>query len=96
MNKNYDPTKVKLDDYEREIEREFAKGNFISDNNEEHLAEIVQAAREFKKTKSVNIRFNETDLAVVQKKAGKIGMPYQTLIKSLVHQFANGRINITL
>ena len=45
-----------------------------------------------KKDKRVNIRMTERDLMHLQKKAMEQGLPYQTLISSILHKYINGRL----
>jgi len=49
-------------------------------------------ANTLKKDKRVNIRISERDLKELQKKALEEGIPYQTLISSLLHKYINGRL----
>ncbi len=44
-----------------------------------------------RKDKRVNIRMTERDLVHFQKKAAEEGLPYQTLISSVLHKYINGR-----
>ena len=46
----------------------------------------------FRKDKRVNIRISEKDLVGIQKKAVEEGLPYQTLISSVLHKFVSGRL----
>ncbi len=45
-----------------------------------------------KKDKRVNIRMSEKDLMAIQKKALEEGIPYQTLISSILHKYVSGRL----
>ena len=45
-----------------------------------------------RKDKRVNIRMSEKDLVRFQKKAMEEGLPYQTLISSVLHKYINGRL----
>jgi predicted DNA binding CopG/RHH family protein len=45
-----------------------------------------------RKDKRVNIRMSENDLVQLQRKAVQDGLPYQTLISSVLHKFINGRL----
>ena len=45
-----------------------------------------------RKDKRVNIRMSEKDLIRIRKKAMEEGLPYQTLISSILHRYANGRL----
>ena len=45
-----------------------------------------------RKDKRVNIRMSERDLVRLQKTAAQEGLPYQTLIPSVLHKYINGRL----
>lgn len=45
----------------------------------------------FRKDKRVNIRISEKDLRDLQKRAIRQGIPYQTLISSVLHKYVSGR-----
>ena len=45
-----------------------------------------------RKDKRVNIRMTERDLVRFQKRAVEEGLPYQTLISSVLHKYINGRL----
>jgi predicted DNA binding CopG/RHH family protein len=52
-----------------------------------------ESAREtLRKNKRVNIRMTERDLVRIQKKAIEEGLPYQTLISSVLHKYINGHL----
>jgi predicted DNA binding CopG/RHH family protein len=56
-------------------------------------AELQQAAAEFiKKANRINIRISPQDLERIKKKAAAAGIPYQTLIGAILHQYASDRI----
>jgi predicted DNA binding CopG/RHH family protein len=46
----------------------------------------------FRKDRRVNIRMAGRDLEAIQKRAMLEGIPYQTLIASILHKFAAGRL----
>ena len=46
----------------------------------------------FRKDRRLNIRLSSKDLEVIQKRALAEGLPYQTLIASLLHKYAAGRL----
>ena len=46
----------------------------------------------FRKDKRVNIRISETDLLDLQKRAVRQGIPYQTLIASVLHKYISGAL----
>ena len=50
-------------------------------------------AREtLKKDRRINIRMTEHDFESIQRKAIQEGLPYQTLISSLIHKYITGKI----
>jgi predicted DNA binding CopG/RHH family protein len=46
----------------------------------------------FRKDCRLNIRLSSKDLEAIQKRALAEGLPYQTLISSLLHKYASGRL----
>ena len=46
----------------------------------------------FRKDRRLNIRISTKDLEAIQKRALEEGLPYQTLIASLLHKYASGRL----
>lgn len=62
--------------------------------SKEAVAALRRASVNFKKKKEarVNIRLQEDDLEGMRQKAEEEGIPYQTLIASLVHKYVNGRV----
>ena len=54
---------------------------------------VLNAARNtLKKDKRINLRLTEKDYQQIQIKAIEEGIPYQTLISSLVHKYLNGSL----
>ena len=49
----------------------------------------------FRKDRRLNIRLSSKDLEAIQKRALAEGLPYQTLIASLLHKYATGRLKET-
>lgn len=84
-----------------------AKSNFKKDLfsalSKGRLKSIKNISRETKKAKTaaenyltknarINIRLSQPDLTLIKRIAAEQGMPYQTLISSLLHRFITGRI----
>ena len=62
-------------------------------NVKEQVAQYRAYARAtFRKDKRVNIRISEKDLLGLQKRATREGIPYQTLISSVLHKYVNGML----
>ena len=53
----------------------------------------VYARATLRKDKRVNIRISEKDLLALQKRAVHQGIPYQTLISSVLHKYVNGGLS---
>ena len=82
----------KLDKYEKEILDSFEKGEWKSVSNiAKRKTELSEYAKNtIKKNKRVNIRISERDLNELQRIAVREGLPYQTLISSILHKYVNG------
>ncbi|MFZ2889445.1 hypothetical protein [Sulfuricurvum sp.] len=64
-------------------------------NVDEEIALARQAAKEYlSKSKNITIRLSLGDVTTIKNKAQETGIPYQTIISSLVHQYATGRIRL--
>lgn len=84
---------MKLDPYELEVLKAFEGGKLRSVATKAELAKYREAARATAiKDKRVNIRLSSGDLADIQARALEEGMPYQTLIASVLHKFVTGRL----
>ena len=80
-----------IDPFESEILEAFDKGQLQSIATKSELAKFKAAARATGiKDKRVNIRLSAGDLSDIQAKALEQGMPYQTLIASVLHKYVTG------
>ena len=83
----------KIDDYELEIVTAFEKGQMRSVATKAEIARFKAAARATAiKDRRVNIRLSSADLNDIQVKALEEGVPYQTLIASVLHKYVTGRL----
>lgn len=83
----------KLDAYEREILEAFDHGKLKSIVSREELQRFRDAARATSiKDRRVNIRLSSLDLSDIQVKALQEGVPYQTLIASVLHKYVTGQL----
>jgi predicted DNA binding CopG/RHH family protein len=84
---------TKIDDYELEVLNAFEQGLLKSVATKAELAKFRGAARATAiKDKRVNIRLSSGDLRDIQVKALEEGVPYQTLIASVLHKYVTGRL----
>ena len=90
MNKKYN-----LDEEEKELLEQIEKNEFIEDLTEFENLKIA-AKNTVEKNERVNLRINEKDLLLIKRKATENGLPYQSLINVLIHQYAEGKIVINL
>lgn len=84
----------RLDRYERDILSAYEKGVLVSAHpTKAQLNAFREAARAtFIKSRRVNIRLSAADLLDIQAKAYEEGVPYQTLIASVLHKYVSGRL----
>ena len=81
------------DPYEVEILEDYEAGKFKSVASKSELGKLKAAARATAtKDRRVNIRLSAGDLQDIQVKALAEGMPYQTLIASVLHKYVTGRL----
>ncbi len=85
------PTKIDHD--ESELLEAFEQGQLKSVATKSELAKFKAAARATAlKDRRVNIRLSSGDLSDIQVKALEEGIPYQTLIASVLHKYVTGRL----
>ena len=84
----------KLDKEEQEILDAYEAGTLQQSTGiEERKARHKQYAEGmFKKDARINIRLSSKDLRGIQKKALAEGIPYQTLVSSILHKYVEGRL----
>lgn len=80
-----------LDEEEKQLLKDIENGEFVSVKNvkEEIEKAVVAANYTFSKARNINIRLSEKDLLKIKRKAAESGIPYQTLVSSILHRFAN-------
>lgn len=89
MNKKY-----KLDKEEKKLLQSTENGEWVS------VPGVKGAIRKYaayvrdtvRKDKRVKIRISSRDLEMLQRKALEEGLPYQTLISSLIHKYISGKL----
>ena len=87
--------KEKLSPEEREILDRFERGRVAAGgpDAERELEVARQAARRtFNKTRRVNLRVTERDFELAHYRAREEGIPYQTLLSSVIHRYLSGRL----
>jgi predicted DNA binding CopG/RHH family protein len=80
-----------LDDDESKIVQMIENNEFIAAENIEDRTSFWQnAVKETTKRKSIHLKIQERDIQKIRTIAYKKGIPYQTLIGSIIHQYAQG------
>jgi len=88
MNKNKILQELKAEQAEYE-----AVEYIVLDNQETEIADFkANVIANVKQKKAINIRALEADIIKIKSKALSKGIPYQTLINSVIHQFANDKL----
>ena len=82
-----------LNSEEKELLESYNKGEWekISDHENELKKFRELAGDSLKKDKRINIRITNRDLTEIKRKAVHEGIPYQTLVSSILHKYINGR-----
>lgn len=87
-------TDINLSKEEQEILKDFAAGEFKSILTPERKKMLQASAEEnFKKDKRINIRISSRDLESLQRRALEEGIPYQTLVSSVLHKYVSGGLH---
>jgi len=88
-------SKLKKD--ERELLESVESGEWqsVPDRETEVSRYREYAAATFKKDRRINIRISSKDLNALQKRALREGIPYQTLVSSVLHKFVSGQFRET-
>lgn len=83
-----------LDEEERDLIESYERDEWIPvPNMEARIAEYQEAARTFfRKDRRVNIRISNRDILALQEMAQEDGIPYQTLMSSILHKYVTGRL----
>ncbi len=78
---------------DQEIVDSYERGEWVSELDKKQWEQYRNAAKAtFKKDKRVNIRISGKDLELLQERALIEGLPYQTLMSSILHKFVTGNL----
>jgi predicted DNA binding CopG/RHH family protein len=85
---------AKLDPEEREILEAFEADQLkpVADKDAELHRHRKYAEATFKKDQRINIRISNRDLQALKKRALSEGIPYQTLVASVLHKYVDDRL----
>lgn len=81
--------KTKLDSFERQIENAASSYRPLSKKKRRKVEAIIDRAR---KSRTINIRIAESVLEELKQRSQEEGLPYQTLISSILHKYVTNRL----
>ena len=83
---------MKLNSAENEIEGLLDDQKLVLEKPDKAFLKTLKSAAEttFKKDRRINIRLSEHDMLGIQRVAATKGLPYQSLISGLIHQYIEG------
>ena len=82
-----------LDAEEQEIESALERGEFVERvPRAQAIKEWQQIVRNTLRKKPITVRVQEQDIARIKAKALEQGIPYQTLVSSILHRYARGTL----
>lgn len=80
-----------LDQDEKELIAEYERGAFrpVKNQNMAKKEAMEAAQRSMRKDARINIRLSTTDLELLKRRAAEEGLPYQSLIASILHKYVS-------
>lgn len=81
--------KTKLDSFEQQIETSASSYRPLSKKKKRKVEAIIARVR---KSRTVNIRIAESVLEELKRRSQREGLPYQTLISSILHKYVTDRL----
>jgi predicted DNA binding CopG/RHH family protein len=83
---------MKLNREEQEIQALFERDKMTLAKPDKKLLRNLRSAAEntFRKDRRINIRLSDRDMVGIQRVAAAKGMPYQSFISGLIHQYVEG------
>ncbi len=84
--------KFKLDKYEREIEKYAHESVPVTGIERKRIEALIEKSRIERKTRNINIRISEQDLYNLRLRSAEEGIPYQTLITSIIHKYLANKL----
>ena len=84
-----------MDREERDILNRFERGElYPAPDADREMGDAREAAHStFKKTRRINLRVTERDYMLVHARAREEGIPYQTLLSSIIHKYVSGQLS---
>ena len=101
VNNLIDPfANLMLDVEEQSLETSLEKGDYAESSDLSKIKEMLEEAanrhQQLRTTKPITLRINQLDLIKIKAKAKRNNIPYQTLLGAVVHDFAEGQIELKI
>ena len=80
---------IKLEKDEQAIENAAGKWQPITNEKKAQIESLIDAS---KKSKNINIRISEKDLERLKERSVNEGLPYQTLVTSILHKYVTDQL----
>ncbi len=81
--------KTKLDKLEQGVEDTILEYKTVSSRKKKRIQNIIKKANE---KKNISLRVNSQDLDLLKIRAEQEGIPYQTLLSSIIHKFVSDQL----
>ena len=81
--------KTKLDKLEQGVEDTILEYKTVSAGKKKRIQNIIKKANE---KKNISLRVNSQDLELLKIRAEREGIPYQTLLSSIIHKFVSDQL----
>lgn len=88
--KAFEPLDKEESDLMKSLENE--EWQPVKDLEQQKKAAVAAARNTLRKDKRINLRLSQKDYHQIQIKAAEEGIPYQTLISSIIHKYLNGSL----
>jgi predicted DNA binding CopG/RHH family protein len=86
-------SKLRLSKEEKKLLESVESGDYESTLTDIRRKELEgTATNTFRKDKRINIRISNRGLIAVQSRASEEGIPYQTLVSSIIHKYVSGSL----
>ena len=94
MNKISKKAFTPIDQEEKDLMKSIEKDDWrpVKDFDREKEKAISASRNTLKKDKRINLRLTQKDYHQIQIRAIEEGIPYQTLISSVIHKYLNGSL----
>jgi len=78
-----------LTEEEKNIENEIENFTTVKGKKRKDIEELIDTA---KKNKAISLRIANYDLEKIKERANREGIPYQTLITTILHKYVNNQL----